>query len=365
MKTKNKRSILYNVIAIFVVFRVIGLNAQITIDQNDMPSPGDTVRISTALNLEGYNFEETGEDHTWDYSGLLPVAQSVDTFKSVTETPVFYWPFFLFSANLASPLLGDFPIPGIPLTDVYSFYNNESSGFYDEGFAATLYGIPLPFKYNDPDRFYAFPMNYGDVDSSVSGFQYGLTDLGYIMVEKKRVNSVDGWGTLITPYGTFEVLRQKSVVDEYDSLYLDSLNAGVPVNRHYIEYKWMAVNGKIPVLKVTDSFLNFVVEFVDSARVIFTAVDESRFVSDDFKVYPNPVRNVFTLSFQLKPPEGFVVELYSMSGIRIALLTKQGKSKGVVKIKFNLNDYQLAPGVYLISVRSGKTRLTKQIIYNP
>ncbi len=67
---------------------------QITIDNNDMPSPGDTVRRSTALNVEIYDFELTGEDYTWDFSELTSINQTVDAFVSVTQTPLFYWPFF-------------------------------------------------------------------------------------------------------------------------------------------------------------------------------------------------------------------------------------------------------------------------------
>ncbi len=161
---------------------------QITIDNNDMPSPGDTVRRSTALNVEIYDFELTGEDYTWDFSELTSINQTVDTFVSVTQTPLFYWPFFLSSANMASPLLTDSPIPELPLSDVYTFYNNSSNNYKDVGFAATLLQIPLPFKYDEPDVLYEFPMNYGNVDSSESGFEFGLEGIGYI-VELSGINN--------------------------------------------------------------------------------------------------------------------------------------------------------------------------------
>ncbi|HDO27526.1 MAG TPA: T9SS type A sorting domain-containing protein [Bacteroidetes bacterium] len=334
------------------------LTAQITVNQDDMPSTGDTVRKRMALNFENYDFESAGPDFTWDFSGLIPLSQTVDTFLSVTETPVFYWPFFLFSANLATPELGDLPFPQIPLTDVFTFFNNKSPGFDDVGFAATLYGVPLSFKYNNPDRLYAFPMNFGDVDSSLSGFQFGIPDVGYIMVQKKRVNTVDGWGTLITPYGTFDVLRQKSVVDEYDSIYLDSLNAGVPVNRHYIEYKWLAKNGKEPLLQVNDDLMNFVVYYVDSVRNIPLAVPEGQ-VSDEFtvKIYPNPAVNRFWVwSKEFEVGEA-TIKLFDLNGKRIF---EKHIPAGEENVNFNVSN--LKSGVYLCVIETKKQLVMKKLI---
>ncbi|NOX85609.1 MAG: T9SS type A sorting domain-containing protein [Chlorobi bacterium] len=352
-----------------MIFLILGttLRAQITIDQNDMPSPGDTIRKSLAMNFENYDFEATGEDYTWDFSGLIPLSQSVDTFKSVSETPLIYLFFFLGYANLASPLFSDTSsFVEFPMTDVYSFYDNKSSGYYYSGFAATLYGFPVPFKYSEKDRIYSFPMNYGDMDSSSSGLAYEIPGMGYIKIQKKRVNTVDGWGTLITPYGTFEVLRLKSEVDEYDSIFLDTLNMGVPLNRQYTEYKWLTKNGKISVLEVNDDYLNFFVYYVDSIRQVSLDVpDNPGFEGPVANVYPNPVHDRFTLSLNIINSGETTIGLYDIRGVKIATLKKQYLKAGVILFSFNLNDYNLPAGKYLISIVTENGRTVKKIIFNP
>ena len=73
---------------------------------------------------------------------------------------------------------------------------------------------------------YKYPVNYGNVDSSASGYSVELPNFLYYGVERNRVNEVDGWGTLITPSGTYNVLRLKSTIEEHDSIYLDTLGFG-------------------------------------------------------------------------------------------------------------------------------------------
>lgn len=356
-------------IQFFILLFLLGIASssgfgQITIDQGDMPSTGDTIRISTALNINQFNFEETGEDFTWDYSNLVSISQRVDTFIAVTETPIFYWPFFIFSANLASPIISDSPFPEIPLTDVYNFYNNSSNNYSDLGFAATLFSLPIPFKFDSPDVVYDFPMNYGNADSSDSGFNLGLDDLGYIMVERERVNTVDGWGSLTTPYGTFDVLRLKSEVYEYDSIYIDSISIGIPVEREYIEYKWLAKGQKVPLLTVSTSLLGLVVDYVDSLQTETTNIPDQFIETGQLvRVFPNPAKE--TLSIELIDRQtGFIdVTFFDIQGKAVS------SKKTIVlenkPVQINLLEFVSKPGNYFMQLSGNDFSLTKKIIYKP
>ncbi len=88
---------------LFITLISITIFGQITITDNDMPEPGDTIRQSTSVDLGMLNFEETGNDFYWDFSTLTPFSQTVDTFVSVGETPWLYQILFFTSANLAQP----------------------------------------------------------------------------------------------------------------------------------------------------------------------------------------------------------------------------------------------------------------------
>jgi len=82
-------------------------------------------------------------------------------------------------------------------------------------------------KFNNPDEWYQFPMNYGQTYADEAALEMALPDVGYVLIERSRQNTIDGWGSLTTPYGTFEVLRYKSEVSEYDSLEMNGIGQGI------------------------------------------------------------------------------------------------------------------------------------------
>jgi gliding motility-associated-like protein len=94
-------------------------------------------------------------------------------------------------------------------------------------------------------------LNYGNIDSSNSGYANAVPGIGYFAKRQKRVNMVDGWGMLTTPYGTFNTLRVKSVITVTDSIYFDTLGFGfnLPLPTVY-EFKWLAQGKKLPVLEI-------------------------------------------------------------------------------------------------------------------
>lgn len=367
LKTTNSpelmRLLIFKLILLFLCS--FTASAQITIDQSDMPVPGDTIRKSNALNFYQFDFSETGPGFTWDFSGLLPIIQTVDTFVAVTETPIFYWPFFLLSANIASPQ-ADSPFEQIPLTDLYTFYKNSEDNFRDVGFAATVFGLPLPFNFDLDDVIYDFPMNYGNVDSSQSGVEKEIPGLAYVLLDRYRVNTVDGWGDLITPFGEFEVLRLKSEVQEYDSLYIDSLNIGIPINLSYIEYKWMAKGMKLPVLKATENIFGVVVEYLDSIRDLTVSIPvHQKTHNEKLLIYPNPVKQQVNIGFFMEYDSQIQLSVYSPEGKKQVSLPYFSQRKGNVSISLDIKSLGLNPGKYILNIVTPDKKLSGIFIYFP
>ncbi len=232
---------------------------QITITKNDMPNPGDLIHYNIAYTFGGIDYKETGEDFTWDFSGLASFGQEADTFVSVNSTPLLYqavfnWPFWNPPASIAQRK-GDFNlIPGLTMTDYINFFKNTNSSFNYVGFGVTINNLPVPLKFDSPEVVYNFPVTSSSTaDSSEAGVSLNIPDMGYFEVQRKRINIVDGWGTLITPLGTFQTLRIKSIVYSYDSIYIDSLSAGYAINIEEVEYKWLGNGYGRPLLKITES----------------------------------------------------------------------------------------------------------------
>lgn len=255
------------ILLLFVSLSIfLGSSAQITITGNDLPVVGDTIRLSNAAALIGIDPSLTGPGFTWDFSNLTPQSQVVEGYVSPQSTPFLYQIIFNSSvSNLASPITGINFLPGIEVTDAYIFYKSSSTAYVRAGYAATLAGVPIPMKFDNPEVLMRLPMQAGNpADSSMSAYSLQFPGIGYFSIERKRVNQVDGWGTLTTPYGTFNTLRLKSVVHERDSLYVDSVQYGAPVNRLYTEYKWFASGYHLPVLTFTEEGPLLTAQYIDT-----------------------------------------------------------------------------------------------------
>jgi hypothetical protein len=303
-------------LVILCCFHFAGIG-QIVINQSDMPEPGDTLRASLTVNTGAWDFSQSGSDFTWDFQDLSPLSQSVASYATVTSTPFAYQLFFLFTSNLAleEPEFDQFQ--GFEVTDAYRFFNNGGSSYREVGLAFTLNGLPLPTVYDEPDIVYQFPTQEGQVDSSLSNFSFNIPGLGYYGGWKKRKNTVDGWGTLTTPYGSFETLRIKAEIQQYDSLYIDSLGLGIPIYQEQTEYKWLGEGMGIPLLAVVDNGLVQTIEYKDSIRDVFTFAVPGEAVKPSFQIYPNPAHGDVTIHTGFQKVRILELVLYDLTGRQV------------------------------------------------
>ncbi|MDY0078202.1 MAG: T9SS type A sorting domain-containing protein [Bacteroidales bacterium] len=334
-------------ISLFLALNAFG---QITITSSDMPVPGDTLRSSIAFNMDEFDFTRTGVDYNWNFSTLIPIEQRVDTFISVTDTPVSFWPFFLTSANLVTSFNPAGLLPGLPSTEAYRFLKNSTNSYTDAGYGIIFDGTPLPLKFAQADEIYRFPMTYGQSWTGEAGLEIGLPDLGYLMIERSRENEIDGWGTLSTPFGTFEVLRYRSVVDEYDSVFIQADSIGLGIQRNYTEYHWLAKENGIPLLQVSiDEQLGSTAIYRDSARFITVGLNTQFVERNKLSVYPNPVSNSFTVSYLAKAGSQAELSIFDVQGMLVAKKTVSFK-RGKNKLQLNAADYNLISGIYNIRI---------------
>lgn len=200
------------------------LPAQITIKHTDMPTVNDSVLIIVNTTLSGFSQSATGPNYLWDYSALIPDSQRYVKFQSPASTP-YALPFsFLSTFGIRNYTPDQLPwsLLGSPPTNVYDFYKESNSAYTIVGEPLTTGTTAVPLPYSASDRVYKFPMNYMQKDSSNMVMSLpNIPGLGTYVKKQKRLNEVDGWGTLITPYGTFNTLRVKSTLTITDSIYID------------------------------------------------------------------------------------------------------------------------------------------------
>ncbi len=227
----------------FCLMGIYQLQAQITITANDLPAVNDEIRFSVGSG--SVNLNATGADLTWDFSKLKATNQELIKFSAPLQTP--YLLQFLTNSTFGYPETG-LPVPAGFIDNPYTFIRKTNSAYVITGRGATAQSLPLGLVYSPKDTLYSLPLTYGkEFGGNFSGTA-GLASFGSISQNGVRTNTVDAWGSLTTPFGTFDCLRVKSVIEETDSIVFGPTQ--LPLQNNRTEYRWLAKGQKIPVLEV-------------------------------------------------------------------------------------------------------------------
>jgi hypothetical protein len=303
--------------------------SQITITTADMPVNGDTLRYSFTTSVTGVDFSSTGASSTWDYTSLIAAGQKVDTYKTALQVNPLYSLISLtaygYKVADSFPGLGAF-LP-VTIKGIYTFYNkkNSPSRFIAEGFAATISGIPTPATYQDEDEVYFFPLDYGNTnDSSSFRLSFNLATLGSMVQKGYRKTTVDGWGTIVTPFFSqpLNCIRVRSEIHEVDTIATTvpiAFKIGLP--RNTVEYKWLANGEHYPVLWITTTVTGgnetvTSVRYRDYYRPGLLHVSNN-LKQSSLKAYPNPsIDGLVTITIPAEWKE-YTIEVYDMQSRRV------------------------------------------------
>ncbi|MBI1193219.1 MAG: hypothetical protein GC205_08600 [Bacteroidetes bacterium] len=346
--------------ATFVLSVLLGVlttaaNAQLTLTSADFPATGQTYRISLADTLLAIDPAPTGEDFTWDFSFLEPVSQSEEGWVTPFETNILY--FFLFGTSNMAQELSLPVIPGLELTDAFNFYQRNSGAFSQTGLAGLFTGIPIVIAFEDADRIAAFPLTYGSIDSDASAFEFEVPTLAALREERQRESLVDGWGTLITPYGTFDVLRQIAILNIRDSL-SGSLGEFV-LERQTIEYRWLGAGTGVPLLQIDVQVLGETavisrIAYQDSLRSVEPPVGLTTPLLSNAQLFPNPAQNQVWLQGTTSRPTEMSLQLLDALGRTVRTWPPQQLPAGNFSLPLNLNG--CSAGLYWLHAWSGAAR---------
>ncbi|MEO0899005.1 MAG: PKD domain-containing protein [Bacteroidota bacterium] len=344
----------------------LALLAQSTYTSSDYGAVSDTFVISTVNSgLGSLDFAATGANFSWNFDSLDIFDQNTIRIEDPDNTG-YYLTWFtgcllnggsIFNcpgtwAASTNQAIGEFDslgLGGIQLSGATTFYRKTSTTY-----EATIYGVsvgiggfslPLAVDYEKIDTIYQFPLNYLDVDSSESRLVFEASNGGQGITniqDQKRVNEVDGWGSLTTPFKSYpSVLRMKTLLFNADTLILNGTT--IPTNTTAVEYKWFdpATGYPVMIARGNQTFLGEIitsVEFVDTLRCL----------------EPNA-------SFLFFPPVAFVDSTTGVATINF--LNQSGNSDlftwnfgdGTSSSSQNPNK-EFAPGVYLVELIACNSR---------
>lgn len=287
------------------------LNAQITINQTHMPINGDTSIFSTAIIDTAilFNFQNSGANLTWDFDSLVPNRQGIKRYINSSQTP--------YSSSVPSrigdKLADTLNIGGFEVYDAFDFIDSDTTKFaIDHRGITAPTGLTPPFpstisvspSYSDEDEIYQFPLDYLDRDSSTYKVVFSNPAFGvYYESSGERINEVDAWGTLITPYDTFNTIRVVTDIFSFDTISFGGNNVGI--DSHQREYKWLSTELKIPAMTISGAVVNGVfipatVQFRDTARNLPSILAPvALFTADDLNPDVGDTVNFLNLSISL------------------------------------------------------------------
>lgn len=330
--------------------------SQITVTSADMPNVNDTFRLSTTINIQGNDPKLTGANYTWNYANLVPNVQRVDTFFSVSSTPIAYQFFFnnsiLYPAHKASFALKgiDIGIPQVPIKEVFNFIKKSTTAYDNVGFGSKISSVPSSTRNIPVDREYEFPMNYNGNHISNSEFGITVPGFGHYGQSMTRTDTVDGWGSVTTPYGTFNCLRVKSILTKIDTTYIDLISLGTTIPRpQEIEYKWLAANEGVPVLKIVTISGNVSqIIYKDSLR-LNVGITELKTLNE-VNIFPNPAKSKLTISYTASVSGKVKINLKDILGKDIAVIYNRINPSGQNKLEIDLTQYSIKPGIYFVEM---------------
>lgn len=366
-------------------------SAQITLNSNDMPNVNDTIRYSVQDPTNGIDYFSTDTNYVWDFGyfvDFFPLRQRIDTILARTAAPSGYTTYIPgvidgFTSTQASYCTkGNSAIDtnqtgGIALEDLFTFYKESTAKFEEVGFGVTISGFPIPKKYTGTDVKFALPINavtdYGRIDSCNWYYNFDLTStVGYYYEQSNRkITTVDGWGTLITPLDTFDVIRTKSEIFTHDSIFSSSDSTGFAFDRPMVtEFKWMGKGKSLPLLLVritTDQGGNetlTLIEYQDIFRVdpALSIPKTSSSLHKGVLIYPNPYKDYARINYELTTFSEVTITVTNVLGEVIATPVNRLQAPGNYTELFSAKQNGRSGGVYFVKVKIGEQESIHRIV---
>ena len=334
-----------------ILFAVIYTSclAQVVVDGSNFIQAGTILNYQTSDPIWSASQELTniqGDNAIWNADDWTSGMEDSEVYNSLAGMSTIIKFFFsnqlLYSEHYSTHAIDvgsdivELPIP-VEISDGHTYFRTDETGYYGTGLSFSMQGFPLSTQNEIVERIYKFPMHYGDIDTSALAFLISVPTMGAYGQNADRFSVVDGEGSLITPFGTYDVLRVRSERYITDTLHIEQLGGGQSVERPLqIDYAWISPQMKGPILEIS-----VVENNVTSARMLASEGTLNVFNPEkqDLEIYPNPAREF--IEFNSPFAEKATVEIYDTHGRLVLKKIPEGK-----RIQLD----SLAPGMYVVKI---------------
>jgi hypothetical protein len=370
---------------VFFLFVVLGLQAQITINNSNFPVAGDTLLLAIDNLPSGIEITPAGGSQTWDFTTLQSPFTTQTVYKDANEGD--------FAANFPS---ADLVAQTNEVGELYYHVSNdifELVGFAGEDPAG--FGVEVATQFDPPYTERRAPLNFFDVNQTESALlvPFAAEDIPgdifdglpvtpdsiRIRVAIDLLDVVDAWGTLTIPGGIYDVLREKrteiretrvdikvgffSWTDVTDILLA---GAGPPLTDFLgadttITYNFLSDEAKEPIAVVsTENDGETVTQVQFKSNDITSDVKVISEVKPGVYAYPNPAIVNVRFEFSNLDPGDYQLKIINILGVEVWSQKYQISGNRTERVNISF----LRKGTYLYSLvnEDGKTLTTKRLI---
>jgi len=331
--------------------------SQVTITAaNQMPAFNDTI-FYTDANSFGFDPNGTGPvtGKVWDYSALSPTA------------PVSFW----YVDPTTTAETANYPQATIAMANSsaagYEYFENTASSVSRWGYSSPT---QPSLYYNSAWPRYTFPLTPGVVQNvplyTGTMGSFGAGEDSATIANGTYSANPDAYGFLSLPplvFGgqpeIFDTVVRVHVLENFQIILWIAGAPAVTVNVADDFYVYFDEETQDPIVvygTTTDDAgggTQTILRYQNTIPGTASAASLSELKSSSFSVYPNPVTDVLTISFDNE--EDKTVSLFSADGKEISSQTVNG-------LTTSLDVSELSKGIYLVEVASGSDLTVKRVI---
>jgi hypothetical protein len=289
---------------------------------------------------------ELGANQSWDFSNLSgegsPFSYDVVETASTIFAPEYP------NSNFAYDVM-----------DILFFWNGNSDKIEDMGFAMMFEGYTMMQVYSNPKTQIEFPLTYGS--SGTDDFENTTELVGFFSSDETgtRSWSVEGYGSLTLPNGTFDDVLLVHV-NENSTTVQDVFGTVIELETTTEEYIFYAADFQFPlaIFSTITTDDGFQEDTSTSGALLNTqSVDVAELAMSDLRLAPNPATNYLRINIPTLMDRG-VLQVTSLTG----QVVREIQLTGQASVHIELSVADLPRGMYLIQLRTENEMFRSKVV---
>jgi hypothetical protein len=310
---------------------------QMTIHNTDFAPVGTTYTIGSSDTNATFNLGSAGANQTWTFTNNTWTSVEQHSVLNPSSTP--------YAASF--PTANRAELSHTSDGDIYQYELLTASSLAELGTGTVDTVIVFPANFN----VISLPVTYQSAWTSVNHIESSMGGIT-VLTSDSVIQTVDGWGTVVTPYGSYPCLRV------FSHVFVTMSMQGIPImSFSFYAYSWADQQARMIVTctsRMNASSPTFTSGTIDILGAPLAAEPERGPVANRFEVgqnYPNPFNPTTTIPVTLDHNSNVSLDIYDITG---QLISHESSDMPAGTHEFSVNGARWASGLYFARVTAGE-----------